>query len=181
MRRSARAGAAGSGPARCRGAAYAIEYLLVLMLSLSLFIPLAEFLRLSLFDQALARATHQAARAAAGSPPADAAACRDRVTGVYQSRDGDTLIGWLFDANDDDRVDVAYGDGWPAGAEVQVALSGAADLGADVAAWAWGPGCAPGGSLTVLRSRVVVRGWSVFARAMWPNGFSREHVSWAAG
>ena len=165
-------------PTRQRGA-YAVEFLLVLVGSLSLFVPMAEFMRLSLFDQALARATHQAARAAA-SP--QVVTCQNRVTEVYQGGDGETLIGWLFDANDDGQVDVRFEDGWPAvGGEVRVAMSGSANAGGTVGPWSWHTGCGPGGSVTVLRTRIVVPGWSLFAQTLWPDGFAREHVSWAAG
>ncbi len=163
--------------ARQRGA-YAVEFLIVLMGSLSLFVPLAEFLRISLFDQALARATQQAARAAASAP---AGQCLARVTGVFQPRAGETLIGWLLDLDGDGRVVVQDGAGWPAaGSEVQVASSGASELGPTVGPWSWGA-CGSGGALTLLRARMVVPYWSGFTRAVLGNGLPREHVSWAAG
>ena len=168
---------AGGRAARQRGA-YAVEFLIVLMGSLSLLVPLAEFLRMSLFDQALARATQQAARVAASVP---ASQCLARVSAVFQPRAGETLVGWLLDTNGDGRVDVRDGAGWPAaGVEVQVASSGVPDMGAAVGPWSWGA-CGSGGSLTVLRARMVVPYWSGFTRTVLGNGLPREHVSWAAG
>ena len=170
---------AGGRAARQRGA-YAVEFLIVLMGSLSLLVPMAEFLRMSLFDQALARATQQAARALASSTPANQGL--PRVAGVFQPRAGETLIGWLLDLDGDGQVDVRDGAGWPAaGVEVQVACSGADSLVGAMGSWAWGACGAPGGALTVVRARMVVPYWSGFTRTVLGNGLAREHVSWAAG
>ena len=155
---------------------YALEFALVLLGSLSLLIPMSEFLRLSLFDQALARATHQAALAASGDP----GNCEARITGVFQPRDGETLIGWLLDAHDDGAVGVALADDWPdpndAAREVVVAVGwdDNPNNGLD-----WADGCGRPGAWIRVRSRIVVRPWFLFAQTLWPDGFSREHVSWA--
>lgn len=164
--------------ARRRGF-YAVEFAIVLTGSLALLVPVAEFLRLSLFDQTLARATHLAAQAASESP----GTCEDSVKGAFQPREGETLIGWLLDAHDDGAVGVSLKDGWPSADqpadEVRVAVDADDDAtnGLD-----WDPtvvSCGTPGAWIRVRSRVVVMPWSPVARAMFPDGFSREHVSWA--
>ncbi len=144
--------------------------------SLSLFVPVAEFLRLSLFDQALARATHQAARAAAADP----GLCEARIRGAFQPRPGETLIGWLLDTQDDGAVGVRRDDGWPtpgdAAGEVLVTVAADDDISDAVA---WNDGCGGPGAWIRVRSRIVVQPWSGFARALFPDGFARERVSWA--
>ena len=155
---------------------YALEFTLVLLGSLSLLIPASEFLRVSLFDQVLARATHQAALAASADP----ADCEEGIRGAFQRRDGETMIGWLLDMQGDGTVEVTVADDWPdpndAVPEVLVTVGWDDDPndGLD-----WADGCGGGGSWIRLRSRIVVRPWFLFGQAIWPDGFNREHVSWA--
>ena len=79
--------------------AYALEFLLVMMAALFVLLPVTEFYRLSLFDQALARATHEGARAAAADP----ASCTSAVIEAFNQ---DDLTAWLFDLNNDSRIGV---------------------------------------------------------------------------
>lgn len=155
---------------------YAVEFAIVLLGSLSLLIPVAEFLRLSLFDQTLARATFQAARAAAADP----GNCEAAIVAVFQPREGETLIGWLLDAHDDGAVGVTRTDAAPdpndPATEVVVQVGAVDDL---RTALNWTDGCGVAGSWIRLRARIVVRPWSPFAQAIWPDGFSRGHISWA--
>ena len=155
---------------------YAVEFAIVVLGSLSLLIPVSEFLRLSLFDQTLARATHLAALAASADPEN----CDASITAAFQPRDGETLIGWLLDLHDDGAVGVTRADNWPdpddASREVLVAVGWDDDPSDGVD---WTDGCGSAGAWIRVRSRVVVRPWSPIAQALWPGGFSREHTSWA--
>lgn len=170
-RRSARGGPAAARP---RGF-YSVEFAIVLLGSLSLFVPIAEFLRLSLYDQTLARAAHQAARAAGADP----VQCEAAIRGAFQPQAGETLIGWLLDTHGDGSVGLKLEDAWPdptdATEEVLVDVTSDSDIG--TSAVDWRAGCR--GHWIRLRARIVVQPWSPFARALWPDGFGREHVSWA--
>ena len=167
-------GAAG----RAEGA-FAIEYLLVLMAAMSLLLPVAEFYRLSMFDQALARATYEGARAAAADP----ASCG---TAVIDAFNNDGLAAWLFDRNDDNRIGMLTlpldPHRWPTGSateEAHVSVVADEDL-FDGVDWEV-TGCgAPGTDGWILvRSRIVVRPLFAPLQAIWPNGFRRQHESWA--
>ena len=163
-----------SSTGRRQRGVYAVEFAVVLLGSLTLLIPLTELLRLSVFDQTLARATHQAARAAAVDP----GNCDASVASAFQPRNGETLIGWLLDADDNGAVNVVRADGWPGQGsplrEVLVQVDAETNLldGVD-----WTAGCGTAGALIRVRARVVVPPW--FAGVLWPDGFRREHVSWA--
>lgn len=186
----ARSGGGGHLSAARRGRArgtYAIEFGLVLLGSLSLFIPVGEFLRVSLFDQALARATHQAARAA-GMTPED---CDASIRGAFNPATGETLFRWLLDAHGDGTVGVSAPgagglDAWPdpsnAAEEVLVTVTFDEDA-SDAVDWRsvdWtASDCGAGGDWLRVRSRIVIRPWMPLAQRLWPDGFAREHVSWA--
>ena len=158
-----------------RGArgAMTVEYGLVLLASLAFFAPAGEFFRLSFVDQTLARATHEAARAAASDP----ANCDTRIQRAFEA---DGAARWLFDLNDDGDIGIVPGeDTWPdnsAASEVQVGVSWDGDL-SDGITWA-GSGCGDSGSWIRVRSRIVVQPSFGPMRAWW-GGIRREHVSWA--
>lgn len=164
--------------ARDRGA-IAIEFVLVLMTSLLLlFMPAAEFMRLSLFDQALAAATHQAARAAAADPDnADPEKCRQAVENAFNAHG---LARWLLDQDGDGEVKVALADAWPSGAnDVHVSLMADEDL-YDGDEWEIATGCGASGSWIRLETRIVVQPWSGFLRqVVWQDGVRRQRQSWA--
>lgn len=162
--------------AHARGA-IAVEFVLVLIASLFFFMPVAEFMRLSLFDQALAAATHQAARAAAAdSNNADPTKCLQSVEDAFQAH---RLARWLLDQNDDGAVDVTASTAWPSGTdEVHVSLMADEDL-YDGTEWEVVGACGGSGSWIRLETRIVVQPWSGLVRAMWPDGVRRQRHSWA--
>ena len=80
----------------CRGVV-ALEFALTLLVVLPLFLAVGEFYRLSLCDQALARATHLAAQAAGRSPGNCLQAAR---AGFVEHG----LARWLFDSDGDGAV-----------------------------------------------------------------------------
>ena len=155
----------------------AVEFVLVLIASLFFFLPVAEFMRLSLFDQALAGATHQAVRAAAAdSNNADPAKCLQSVEDSFQAH---RLASWLLDQNDNGAVDVAASATWPSGTdEVHVSLMADEDL-YDGTEWEVAGACGGSGSWIRLETRIVVQPWSGLVRAMWPDGVRRQRQSWA--
>ena len=161
--------------ARARGALTA-EYALVMTASLLLFGSVGEFLRLSLIDQTLARATHEAARAAAADPYNCATAIADALA-------NDSAASWLLDLDEDGSIGIATGNtGWPdnsSTSEVWIGVSWDGNL-ADGVSWTTGTGCGPGGSWMRLRARIVVQPWFGPVRVAWGDGgIRREHTSWA--
>ena len=155
-----------------------IEFVFVFMGSMALFAPVAEFYRLSLFDQTLARVTHQAARAAAADP----ANCEETIVEALHR---DRVARWLFDQDDDGRIDVGSalsGRGIPAlkakERELEIAVVADNDL-QDAVEWDTSMGCGGPGSLIELRSRVFVHPWFGMARWLWPMGILRQKASWA--
>ena len=162
--------------ARARGTV-TVEYALVMSASLLLFFgPVGEFFRLSLIDQTLARATHEAARAAAADPYNCATAIADALA-------DDDAARWLLDVDDDGSIGIAAGTtGWPdnsSTSEVLIGVSWDSNL-ADGVSWTTGAGCGPDGSWMLVRAAIVVQPWFGPARAVWPGGgFRREHTSWA--
>ena len=164
---------------RAEGAAYSVEFLLVMLGALSLLLPVAEIYRLSLFDQALARATHEGARAAAADP----IACGAAVTAAFN---GNSLARWLFDLNGDGTIGVAAqpasADLWPAGSATDEAhITVVADENLfDGVDWEVA-GCGASGSdgWIQVRSRIVVDPWAAPLRLVWPDGFRRQQQSWA--
>jgi len=79
-----------------------VEFVLVLMVLIPVVLTAGEFGRVSLCDQALARATHSAA-VAAGRNPVD---CERRAREAFE---GDAIARWLFDADDDGRISFVAG------------------------------------------------------------------------
>ena len=156
-----------------------IEFILIFMGSMALFAPVAEFYRISLFDQTLARVTHQAARAAATDP----ANCE---TAIVEALHRDRLARWLFDQDDDGRIDIgsvmfplANSAGTAETGELEVAVVTDSNL-QDAIDWDPTMGCGGPGSLIELRSRVVVHPWLEWTRWLWPTtGIQRQKASWA--
>ena len=152
-----------------------MEFVLILMASLALFLPIGEMFRISMYDQALARATHQGARAAAADP----ANCETAIVEAFQA---DRLARWLLDLNNDSRIDiVSRQSDWPevsAGEEVQITVVADADL-FDGDDWEVAGSCGSAGSWIRVRSRVVIQPGFAALRLLWPGGVRRQQQSWA--
>ena len=167
--------------ARCRGAV-AVEFALILIPSLMVFAFASEWLRFSLMQQALARATHQGARAIAAQPTATG--CEAAVTRLFAN---DATTRWLFDHNNDGTLDVAAttATGWPGStAEVDIAISWEAnpnDATETEIEWddAAAGDCGGTGSWLRLRTRTSPLPWFGGFRPLMPNGLPITHESWA--
>lgn len=136
---------------RC-GGAFALEYTLILLVFAALMGVVAEIYRLSLVDQVLARATHEAATAAGTNP--------DQCEQAAQTGFAGGVASWLFDHDDSGAIGFVMGAGpAPDGSPLQeVRLEIAADdrdLGNGVDFNA--PNCGVEGSLIRVRSTVPVR------------------------
>ena len=158
--------------------AVAVEFAIVMMGALALFVPVGEFYRLSLFDQALARATHEAARAAAADP----ANCEQAIQDAMHA---DRLALAMLDLDEDGTIGIvvnpANADGWPSGSsteEVLVTVVADNDL-FDGVDWDVTGGCGAPGSWIEVRSRMVVRPWSGPLQAMWSQGIRLYQENWA--
>ena len=166
-----------TGKRRAYGAV-AVEFVIVMMGAFALLAPVGEFYRLSLFDQALARATHEGARAAAADP----ANCEKAIVDAFHA-DGLALA--MLDLNEDGSIGIVANPvnpyGWPNGSsaeEVQVTVVADDDL-FDGVDWNVTGGCGSSGSWIEVRSRIVVRPWFGPLRALWSNGIRRQQESWA--
>ena len=163
---------------------YLLEFALVLFVALALILPLTEFLRLSLIDQALAAVTHRAVRAVQSDP----GNCQAAIENAFGN---DRLASWLFDADGDGSVAIrvpdtrADADGALGTEEVLVAVDWDDPRNIGVC-WSSEPsactatGCAafaPNHRWLQLRSRVRVGTWS--GVGPWSSDFEREHRSWA--
>ena len=157
----------------------AVEFVLILLASLSLFGVAGELFRISMIDQALARATHQSARAIAGLADGGTA-CEAAVQGVF---DTDVGARWLFDRNGDGTVGIvfSYGPAWPAvtlSDEIAVAISWDDDPDANVD---WSDtttgACGGDGSWLRIRSRFAIQPWFGPVRPFWGE-MRRQHESW---
>lgn len=131
----------------------AIEFALVLLVFLSFMTLVTEFLRVSLVDQTLARATHMGALAAGRDPARCSAAAQEAFA-------SDRLAAWLFDRNDDGSIGFLSASGTPDGTPSQeVRLTVAADDGsiANGIDFRDANGCGVGGSWIEVRATVPVR------------------------
>ena len=165
-------------PKNVRGM-FAVEFGLIMLIALFLFALIGEFLRVSLYDQILARATHLSARAVAVLPVSSGCAAA-----VSEAFTNDGTARWLFDEDGDGSVSVgvSVATGWPAAGsnEVQVAISWDDDP-SDGVDWseAVAGQCGGNGSWLRVRSRVAVRPWFAPFRAVAPDGVVLSHESWA--
>ena len=80
----------------------AVEYALTLVVSMGAITAIAEFYRLSLMEQALARATHLAVRASSAEPWRCMAAAQEAF-------EADGLASWLLDRNSDGSIGFVTG------------------------------------------------------------------------
>lgn len=173
-----RIGGLASSHKRARGM-FSVEFGLITLIALTLFAVVGEFLRVSLYDQTLARATHLSAQAVARLPVSSG--CAAAVTNAFAN---DGTARWLFDENNDGTVSVGFttADGWPASDanEVQVSISwdGNPSDGVDWSEAVAGQ-CGDTGSWLRVRSRLAVRPWFAPFRAAAPNGVVLNHESWA--
>lgn len=162
-------------PCRRANGVFAVEFALILAVSLALFLPMAEFFRLSMYDQALARVTNLGVRAAAADP-------NNCETAIEDAFHADSLALWLLDQNSNGLIEISAGAAdWPvvsSGVEAHVNVSSDADL-YDGSDWEIVGACGPPGSWISLRSRIVVQPGFGALRLVWPDGFRRQQQSWA--
>ena len=180
----------GLGRRAARGA-FTVEFVLTLIASLALFVPVGEFLRISMYDQALAQATHRAARAAAAEPNnADQNKCKDAIRDSFQNG---LLSGWLFDRNDDGTVEIDFvSDVWPIGSpdqdkEVQISLRAdevlydprTDDPTTEVVKWEEADKCGKAGSWIRVRAGILIKPWWSSDFGLFGSGIRRQEQSWA--
>lgn len=157
----------GGPPSRVSSGVIAVEFALALLVLLPLAVAAGEFYRLSLSDQALARAAHVAALAAGRDPARCELAARDGFETV------DTAI-WLFDRDDDGNIGFVSGQGPDGSSGQEVRIDIVADDG-DVSNGVVfdQPLCGVAGSMIRVRAVVPVR----MPFGLRPIG--RERVTWA--
>ena len=145
----------------------AVEFGLILLVFFPLIVAAGEFYRLSLYDQALARATHLAARAAGSDP----SGCEEAVRNAFQR---DSLAIWLFDRDSDGQIGFVFGSGPDGSTDQEVRLDIAADDG-DISNGVHfnSPDCGGAGSWIRVRAVVPIRSNLAFRNVM------RQRVSWA--
>lgn len=168
------------GGKRMRGV-FSVEFALVLFVAMTVFAFIGEFLRISMIDQALARATHMASRAVATATTS--VGCHAVATDAINE---DLGSNWALDSNNDGIIEfhVETTDGWPdptnAG-EVLIAISWDTDP-ADAGGVDWsdatGSGCGGTDSWLRVRTRIAVRPWFAPFRAAVPGGIVLRHESW---
>lgn len=140
---------------------------MILLVFFPLVFAVGEFYRLSLCDQALARATHLAARAAGGDP----ANCEQAVRTAFED---DFLAGWLFDRDDNGEIGFVSGEGPDGSPEQEVRIEINADDGDVSNGVAFTiPQCGTSGSWIRIRIVVPVRARFAFRDVL------RQRVSWA--
>ena len=162
------------GLLRCRGpespradGIIAVEFGLTLLVLLPLLFAVGEFYRLSMHDQALARATHVAARAA-GSNPSD---CEQAVRAAFESV---SLARWFFDQDNDGQIGFVSGNGPDGSADQEVRIDITSDdgdisNGVDFSE----PQCGVAGSWIRIRAVVPVRSGFALRNVL------RQRESWA--
>ena len=137
--------------ARWVGGIIAVEFGLVLLVFATLLTFVGEFYRLSLVDQALARAT-QLSAAAAGSDPSQ---CGDAARRAFA---GDQLARWLFDRDGDGGIGFVADAGPDGSGAQEVRLDIAADDGVIATGVDFtSPLCGVAGSWIRVRAVVPVR------------------------
>lgn len=132
-----------------------------------LLLAVGEFYRLSFIDQALARASHRAATAA-GRDPGN---CEQAARAAFA---GDSVAGWLFDRDNDDRIGFVAG-GLPDGTPEQEAglVIGSDDGDVSNGVVFDQPDCGVAGSWIQVRAVVPVRARFAFRE------IRRQRMSWA--
>ena len=150
---------------------------------MALFVPVGEFLRISMYDQALAQATHRAARAAAAEPNnADQNKCKDAIRDSFQNG---LLSGWLFDRDDDGTVEIDFVSyDWPSGSpnqdeEVQISLRADDDLYTAGDEWEKIDECGQEGSWIRVRAGILIKPWWSSDFGLFGGGIRRQEQSWA--
>lgn len=126
-----------------------------------------EFYRLSLSDQALARATHLAAVAASRNP----LVCEFAARNAFAE---DSLAAWLFDRDDNGRLGFVSGQGPDGSADEEVRIDIVADNG-DASDGVVFDQTLCGASGSIIRVRAVVPVRLPFGL----RTIGRERVSWA--
>lgn len=170
----------GFGSKRRQRGVFSVEFALTLFVAVALFAFIGEFLRISMIDQALARATSVAARAVAATPAANA--CRAAASDAIRR---DAASNWALDSDNDGTIatHIEAATGWPdpsnAG-EVLMVITWDDDPAGGVD-WsdAAGTGCGGTDSWLRLRTRIAVQPWFGPFRAATPNGIVLRHESWA--
>ena len=160
---------------------FSVEFGLVMLIAIMLFAFVGEFLRISMVDQALATATHAAARAVATSPTGND--CHNLAGNAIQNA---RSAEWILDKNGDGTVafDAVTGTGWPmaGAAEITIAISWDDDP-ADATGVDWsdatGTNCGGTDSWLRVRTRIAVDPWFGLFRLAVPNGIVLRHESWA--
>ena len=157
------------GARRVRGA-YALEFILVFIGSLLLFVPAAEFMRLSLIDQALAQSAYEGAQAL--SAASFGTTCDDSI--ALEALNENFLRGRLgfFDYDGDGEVD-SQPSAWAPTITIESDLDLADGDPFETA------GCGGAQSWVRVTLDVNVRPWGAPFRAIWPNGIPRRAQSWA--
>ena len=128
----------------------ATEFALILLVMAPLMVAVAEFYRLSLCDQVLARATHLAALAGARDPGNCETAVRDAFA-------GHGLAAWLFDRNGDGTVGFVTGTDPDGSAASEVRIDIASDMDLSDGVDFTGSLCGTPGSWIRVQSKVEVR------------------------
>lgn len=157
----------GGGPTRRPNGIITVEFALAFFVLLSLLVAAGEFYRLSLFDQALAQATHEAALAAGRDSGRCELAAQDGFAAV-------AMAVWLFDRDDDGTIGFVSGQGPDGSMNQEIRI----DIAADDGDMSNGvdfdrPLCGAAGSMIRVRTVAPVR--MPFTRRM----IERERVTWA--
>ena len=158
---------------------FSVEFALSLLFAMTLFAFIGEFLRISMINQALSRATHVVTQAVATA--ASATGCHTVASNALQQ---DSASNWALDSNNDGTIDVHVetAANWPDPTnvgEVLITISWDNDPSGGVD-WSDAVGTGCGGSDTWLRVRIriAVEPWFGPFRAAVPNGIVLRHESW---
>ncbi|MDE0191780.1 MAG: hypothetical protein OXQ90_10530 [Gammaproteobacteria bacterium] len=132
-----------------------MEFVLIMMLAMSsLFIPVIELIRISVFDQMLAEATHRAARAAAADAGnGDQATCQTAIEDAFQ--EASDLALWVLDQDDDGTVDVVFDD---SDADVRIDVDAMGLM--DDPPWGKTGVCGVAGDFIRVQATIIVEPWS---------------------
>ena len=144
-----------------------------------LFVPVGELIRISLFDQVLAEATHLAARAAASDPDnSEQQACQDAIRAAFPR----ARLAGLLDQDDSGVLDITFGD-TGADPDPNAPAPPAPDVEVEVEfmellpTTGWSADCGTPGSLIRVTATIEVEPWSP-AHLFW-DGVTRRAISLA--